>query len=60
MAQRNVLLADMQPQIAGIDLDPIDISTAVHDAISGVLSKYLTTAFISANGECCLLLATTS
>ena len=60
MAQRNVLLADMQPQIAGIPLDPVDISSAVHDAISGVLSNYLTTAFISANGGCCPLLATTS
>jgi len=36
--------------IAGIPLDPVDISSAVHDAISGVLSNYLTTAFISANG----------
>ena len=31
-------------------MNPVDISTAVHDQVSAVLNKYLTTAFINYNG----------
>merc|ERR1711907_427494 len=37
--------------IVGIDLNPIDISTAVHNEVESLLNKYLTTSFIDYNGS---------
>jgi len=42
---------EVTESIVGIDLNPVDISTAVHDQVSAVLNKYLTTAFINYNGS---------